>query len=564
MKKRLKKKIDKENTKKICKKLNGNLILASLIDQYKIKEENIEEFLNPKLENLNNPFLFNDMTKAVKRIKKAVEKNEKILIYGDYDADGNIATAILIHFFRKIGYKNVSYMIPSRLIDGYGISMDKILEIKEKNIDIIITVDCGIKNIEEIEELNRLNIDVILTDHHEPGEKIPNAYSIINPKVKGEKYPYKELSGSGVSFKLACAMNEKMKTKLSQKDINLLMLISSIGTIGDVMMLTGENRNIIKLSLDNLDRKNLPAGLKLLTDSYEILNEEIIAYYIVPKINSSGRMGEELGIKLLIEENEKNAKKILNELENLNNERKILTEKGFCDVDKIIQTEKLYQNDFIFVGKNDLHEGIIGIIASKVSEKYNRPVAIYTNKSKEKMVGSSRCNFQDVNIYNFLNKFNEYFTAFGGHDFAAGFSFKIKNEKVLKEKISKEKTKKEDKILEYNNELNLNEATLELVKSMEVLKPYGNSHDEPLFYFKDLFVKKIYEYPKITRIIFSQKIGYKTNLKTNEKVYLEKEITAISFKNINKLGLKENENVNIYASLRINSFRGNESLQLFI
>lgn len=564
MEKRLKKKIDKENTKKIFNKLNGNIILASLIDQYKIKEENLEEFLNPKLENLNNPFLFKDMEKAVERIKKAIEKNEHILIYGDYDADGNTATAILIHFFRKIGYKNISYITPSRLIDGYGLSMDKILEIKDENINLIITVDCGIKNIEEIEELKKINIDVILTDHHEQGENVPTAYAVINPKVKGEKYPYKELSGAGVSFKLVCAINKKMETKLSEEDMKMLLLIASIGTIGDVMPLTGENRDIIKLSLDNLDTKTFPSGLKLLTESYEKLNEEIIAYYIVPKINSSGRMGEELGINLLIEEDDKKAKEIFNKLENLNTKRKSLTEEGFLDIDKIIQKEKLYQNDFIFVGKNDLHEGVIGIIASKVSEKYNKPAAIYTNKNKEEMVGSSRCNFQDVNIYNFLNIFNKYFTAFGGHDFAAGFSFKIENEGVLKEKVSKEKTKKEEKVLEYNNELNLNEANLDLVKSMEILKPYGNSHEEPLFYFKNLFVKKIYEYPKLTRIIFSQKIGYKTNLKTNEKVYLEKEITAISFKNINKLGLKENENVNIYASLRINSFRGNESLQLFI
>ena len=553
--------INKENTKKISEALKGNIIIASIIDQAGIKYTDLEEYINPKMENLNSPFLFKDMEKAVKRIIESVDKKENILIYGDYDADGNTATAILIHFFRKIGHKNISYMIPSRLIDGYGISMDKISEIKEKNIDLIITVDCGIKNVDEIKKLNELGIDVILTDHHEQGDEIPDAFSVINPKVKKEKYPFKELSGAGVSFKLVSGINEKLNI-LSKKDIYILMLIASIGTIGDVMPLIKENRDIINICRKNLKINDLPNGLKELFIDYPNFNAEDIAYYIVPKINSSGRMGEEFAIKLLVEEDIFNAKKYKEKLEFLNEERKRLTEEGFLEIDKKIIEEKIYNNDYIFVGKENLHEGVIGIIASKVSEKYNKAVSIYTNKNNGEMVASSRCINQDVNIYNFLEKFKKYFTAFGGHDFAAGFSFKKEDEEKIKEIISKEKVLKEEKILKYNNVLNLNEISLDLVKSMEILKPFGNKNEEPIFLFKNLFVKNIVRYPKITKITFTQKVGHKINLKTKEKIYVEKEIDAISFKNLDDINI--GEEIDIYANLRINSFRGIENVQLFI
>lgn len=553
--------INKENTKKISEALKGNIIIASIIDQAGIKYTDLEEYINPKMENLNSPFLFKDMEKAVKRIIESVDKKENILIYGDYDADGNTATAILIHFFRKIGHKNISYMIPSRLIDGYGISMDKISKIKEKNIDLIITVDCGIKNVDEIKKLNKLGIDVILTDHHEQGDEIPDAFSVINPKVKKEKYPFKELSGAGVSFKLVSGINEKLNI-LSKKDIYILMLIASIGTIGDVMPLIKENRDIINICRKNLKINDLPNGLKELFIDYPNFNAEDIAYYIVPKINSSGRMGEEFAIKLLVEEDIFYAKKYKEKLEFLNEERKRLTEEGFLEIDKKIIEEKIYNNDYIFVGKENLHEGVIGIIASKVSEKYNKAVSIYTNKNNGEMVASSRCINQDVNIYNFLEKFKKYFTAFGGHDFAAGFSFKKEDEEKIKDLISKEKVLKEEKILKYNNVLNLNEISLDLVKSMEILKPFGNKNEEPIFLFKNLFVKNIVRYPKITKITFTQKVGHKINLKTKEKIYVEKEIDAISFKNLDDINI--GEEIDIYANLRINSFRGIENVQLFI
>lgn len=553
--------INKENTKKISEALKGNIIIASLIDQAGIKYIDLEEYINPKMENLNSPFLFKDMEKAVKRIIESVDKKENILIYGDYDADGNTATSILIHFFRKIGYKNISYMIPSRLIDGYGISMDKIAEIKEKNIDLIITVDCGIKNVDEIKKLNELGIDVILTDHHEQGDEIPDAFAVINPKVKKEKYPFKELSGAGVSFKLVSGINEKLNI-LSKKDIYILMLIAAIGTIGDVMPLVKENRDIINICRKNLKINDLPNGLKELFIDYPNFNAEDIAYYIVPKINSSGRMGEEFAIKLLVEEDIFYAKKYKEKLEFLNEERKRLTEEGFLEIDKKIIEEKIYNNDYIFVGKENLHEGVIGIIASKVSEKYNKAVSIYTNKNNGEMVASSRCTNQDVNIYNFLEKFKKYFTAFGGHDFAAGFSFKKEDEEKIKDLISKEKVLKEEKILKYNNILNLNEISLDLVKSMEILKPFGNKNEEPIFLFKNLFVKNIVRYPKITKITFTQKVGHKINLKTKEKIYVEKEIDAISFKNLEDINI--GEEIDIYANLRINNFRGIENVQLFI
>ena len=559
-------KINKENTIKISEKLSGNIILASLIDQMGVEYEKLDEYINPKYEDLIDPYLFNDMEKSVDRILKAMEKNENILIFGDYDADGNTAISVIFNFFKYIGYKNVKYILPNRLIDGYGMNMEKVNEIKKNNVDLVITVDCGIKNNEEIEELNKSKIDTIVTDHHEQGDVLPNSYSIINPKVKGEKYPYKDLSGSGVSFKLVTAINEKLEDekKIRKDKIYELMFTAIIGTIGDVMPLNGENRDMIKLAIKNINKENMLPGLKVLINNFDNLNEQDIAYYIVPKINSSGRMGEDIALSLLIEEDELEARKKGEELEKLNYKRKEETEKAFTEIEEIIKKDKLNEYEFILAGKENLHEGIIGIVAAMVSEKYKKPALIYTNKNDDEFVGSSRCVEQDVNIYNVLENISNNFTAFGGHDFAAGLSFEKAKENKMHDIFKKLEIEKLDKINEYNNELNLNEASIELLKSMEILRPYGNKNKEPKFLFRNLKVKNIMERPNFTKITFSQVVGYGINKVTNKKEAIEKEIDCISFKTLDKFKIKKDGLNNIFATLNLNTFRGNETLQLMI
>lgn len=559
-------KINKENTIKISEKLSGNIILASLIDQMGVEYEKLDEYINPKYEDLIDPYLFNDMEKSVDRILKAMEKNENILIFGDYDADGNTAISVIFNFFKYIGYKNVKYILPNRLIDGYGMNMEKVNEIKKNNVDLVITVDCGIKNNEEIEELNKSKIDTIVTDHHEQSDVLPNSYSIINPKVKGEKYPYKDLSGSGVAFKLITAINEKLEDekKISKDKIYELMFTAIIGTIGDVMPLNGENRDMIKLAIKNINKENILPGLKVLINNFDNLNEQDIAYYIVPKINSSGRMGEDIALSLLIEEDELEASKKGEELEKLNYKRKEETEKAFNEIEEIIKKDKLNEYEFILAGKENLHEGIIGIVAARVSEKYKKPALIYTNKNDDEFVGSSRCVEQDVNIYNVLENISNNFTAFGGHDFAAGLSFEKAKENKMHDIFKKLEIEKLDKINEYNNELNLNEASIELLKSMEILRPYGNKNKEPKFLFRNLKVKNIMERSNFTKITFSQVVGYGINKITNKKEAIEKEIDCISFKTLDKLNINKDGLNNIFATLNLNTFRGNETLQLMI
>lgn len=559
-------KINKENTIKISEKLSGNIILASLIDQMGVEYEKLDEYINPKYEDLIDPYLFNDMKKSVDRILKAMEKNENILIFGDYDADGNTAISVIFNFFKNIGYKNVKYILPNRLIDGYGMNMEKVNEIKKNNVDLVITVDCGIKNNEEIEELNKSKIDTIVTDHHEQGDVLPNSYSIINPKVKGEKYPYKDLSGSGVAFKLITAINEKLEDekKISKDKIYELMFTAIIGTIGDVMPLNGENRDMIKLAIKNINKENILPGLKVLINNFDNLNEQDIAYYIVPKINSSGRMGEDIALSLLIEEDELEARKKGEELEKLNYKRKEETEKAFNEIEEIIKKDKLNEYEFILAGKENLHEGIIGIVAARVSEKYKKPALIYTNKNDDEFVGSSRCVEQDVNIYNVLENISNNFIAFGGHDFAAGLSFEKAKENKMHDIFKKLEIEKLDKINEYNNELNLNEASIELLKSMEILRPYGNKNKEPKFLFRNLKVKNIMERSNFTKITFSQVVGYGINKITNKKEAIEKEIDCISFKTLDKLNINKDGLNNIFATLNLNTFRGNETLQLMI
>lgn len=562
----VKKIINKENTMEIAKKINKNIMISSFIDQMGIKSKDAVKYLNPTIRNLHDPFLFLDMEKAVDRIILAMEKNEKILIYGDYDADGNTATAILMLLFRYINYENVEYLIPNRIIDGYGISMNKIDEIKDKNISLVITVDCGIKNIKEIEALENLGIDVILTDHHEQGEEIPNAFAVINPKVKKEKYPFKDLAGAGVSFKLATAILEKTEMKLHEVKFWELMMLAAIGTIGDVMPLVDENRAIIKIAIKKYNeytkrmKENITFGLKNLIDTEKKLNEQEIAFYVVPKINASGRMGKEIAIEYILEKDPRNEIESYNKLHALNEKRKDITEKQTEEIIKLIDDEinKTKKTpEIIFAGKENLHEGIIGIIASKISEKYKCPAIIYTNKSESdtEMVASSRCTNQDVNLYNILDSIKDNFVAFGGHDFAAGFSFERKKEKKLKEKFNKIKIEKIEKSIEYNNVLNLKEASLELAKEMEDLRPYGNGNEEPVFLFKNLTIKQINSYPKVTRIVFEK----------NEKGQrFPEEIVGISFDTTENLNISKGKIVDVLGNLSINSYNGFESVQIMI
>lgn len=562
----LKKRINKENTMEIAKNTNKNIMIASFIDQMGIKSDNVHKYLNPTIEDLYDPFLFLDMEKAVDRIILAMEKNEKILIYGDYDADGNTATAILMLLFRYINYENVEYLIPNRIIDGYGISMNKIDEIKSKNINLVITVDCGIKNIKEIEALKNLGIDVVLTDHHEQGEEIPDAFAVINPKVKKEKYPFKDLAGAGVSFKLASAILKKTKIKLDEVKFLELMMLAAIGTIADIMPLVDENRAIIKLAIKKYNeytekkKSEITFGIKNLIDTGKKLNEQEIAFYVVPKINASGRMGEEIAIEYILEKDSEKEIESFNKLHALNEKRKDITNQQTEEIISLIENEikkKKNKPEIIFAGKENLHEGIIGIIASKISEKYKCPAIIYTNKSQSdtEMVASSRCTNQDVNLYNILDDIKDDFVAFGGHDFAAGFSFETKNEKKLKEKFEKMTIEKIEKSIKYNNTLNLKETNLNLAKEMEALRPYGNGNEEPIFLFKNLNIKQINSYPKVTRIVFQK----------NEKGQrFPEEIVGISFDTKENLGVDQGKTVNVLGNLSINSYNGFESVQIMV
>ncbi|WP_122639187.1 single-stranded-DNA-specific exonuclease RecJ [Romboutsia sp. Marseille-P6047] len=519
-------------------------------------EKDSEIFMNPSLDYLRDPFLMKDMKKSVERIQKAIENKENIFIYGDYDVDGVSSTSILYLYFDSINYP-VSYYIPNRLEEGYGINEEAIRKIHEQGCNLIISVDCGITSVKEVDIANELGIDVIITDHHECQSEIPNAFAVINPKQEDCHYPFDMLCGCGVAFKLIQALTPPDVFKESMYDY---LEITTLATICDIVPLVDENRIIVKNGLKLMkEGKNL--GLRELIKICGVDTEKIgsshIGFSIGPRINASGRLGYSyLGVQLFTTKSEYEANEIARTLEEKNNERQMIEAKMYHEAEEIIKSNERYENDKVLVIANEhWQHGIIGIVASKLTEKYYKPTILLTIEDG-RASGSAR-SIKGFSIFDALMSCKDLLEKFGGHEQAAGLSLDASNVDTLRDEVNKIADYNltfEDMIENIKVEFELEEdkVSLDLVDELHKLEPFGLSNPSPRFIMRNLVLDDIFTLGK-----------NKQHLKLN--VYNENTYECIGF---NRAHLKANFNpgdkVDLLFQLDENNYMGNRTVQLLL
>ncbi|MBE5741285.1 MAG: single-stranded-DNA-specific exonuclease RecJ [Clostridiales bacterium] len=443
-------------------------------------QDKLKNFLNPSLTDLNDPFLFENMKEAVELIERHIANNSSILVFGDYDVDGISASAILIKYFTSIGVK-VSNFMPNRYEDGYGLTIDSINKICEKEKpDLIVTVDCGITAVEEVRYIQSLGIDVLVTDHHERAETLPDCL-IINPKVS-ETYPFKSLCGAGVALKLVQAL-------AGLNTASQYLPICAIATIADIVELFEENRSIVALGIKNISK--LPQGvLKLMHECG--LNENCkasdIAFKLAPKINASGRMGSaETSLQLYLEENPSVIKKLCTQILSYNNQRQQLCDKVYNDVTSELKRMDIFRVSAIVMSSAEWDSGILGIVSARIAEEYHRPTFLFSQVGDE-LVGSCR-SVNGVNVHTLLSSMSHLLTKFGGHPMAAGLTLKVDkyDEFVrLTNAYVDENLNKSDFLptKSFDFMLDESEITLKFVEDIDRLEPCGHKNPRPIFNFK--------------------------------------------------------------------------------
>lgn len=545
-----------------------NSKVLQILYNRKINQEDFEKFLNPEYEDLLNPFLFNDMEKVIKRVKKAVENQEKILIYGDYDVDGVTGSVILYETFKKIlKVKDIEVYLPHREKEGYGLNQEVCKYIKNSDFSLVITIDCGITNNEEIKYLKDKGIDTIIMDHHLPPKNLPPAYAILNPKLKTENYPFKDLSACGVGFKfvqglLSILKNSENKIKLEAFEKWHLDLVA-ISIIADMMPLLGENRILTKFGLIVLN-KTKRKGLRELIKKAGINLGEIecwtIGYIIAPRLNAAGRVNHaNSAFKLLILEDENEIKKLVEELEQSNKLRQKLTDEITQEVLLQLKKEKKETQKFLIASQNPEGKkwplGVIGLVAGKISKIYFKPTIILGYQA-EKWIGSGR-SIPGFDIVKTIKHCEEYILKLGGHKSACGFT--LKQNIIIKEFIQKLENIANEKIDEnllipkifIDCELEFNEI-FNLIQELKKLSPFGIGNEEPIFITKNveilgkekigqdnqhlkLVLKKDNQ---ILKGIFFNNSNFDENLETNQKIDIAYYITESEWNGFSEVYLK--------------------------
>ncbi|MDD5432150.1 MAG: single-stranded-DNA-specific exonuclease RecJ [Candidatus Omnitrophica bacterium] len=475
-------------------KLSSELKISKVIAQLLINRsiQNVEEarkFLQPNPKNLHDPFSFHGMEKAVSIIRKAIKNKEKIMVFGDYDVDGITAAALVKETIMKLGGDCLHYL-PHRIKEGYGLSKDIANIVKEKKVKLLITVDCGTSNHGQIEELRHLGIEVVITDHHEQSSMhLPCASSIINPKTKASSYKFRDLAGVGVAYKLCQALTEKMLLD----DLDLV----SLGTIADSVSLTGENRIFAKEGLKRFPQTKRE-GLRSLIRNAGIENKKFTSTYIsfilAPRINASGRMDSaELSLKLLMAKDREEADELAKALESFNRKRQQVESKILEEAQDLIEKEVNFkEHKIIVIAKEDWHQGVLGIVASKLADRFYRP-AIVISLSENLCKGSAR-SIKNFHLFEALVDCKDLLDTFGGHSHAAGLLISKANIDDFRKSINKLANQKlvlEDLLpsIDIDVDLPLSDLNEKLVLQLEALEPFGMANPEPLFFTRNLKVK---------------------------------------------------------------------------
>ena len=509
----------------------------------------VKKYFSDEYEEGYDPFLMHDMQKAVDRINEAIENEEKILVYGDYDADGITSTVLLVETLISMG-ANVSSYIPNRFEEGYGPNKEAFTKIIDSGITLIITVDNGIAGVEEVDLANELGCDVIVTDHHKIQDTIPNAYAIIHPEHPEGNYPFKRLAGVGVAFKLAHALLEIFP--------DFLLDLVAIGTIADMVSITDENRIFVKQGLE-LINEDPRIGLKMLLELSGIdtkIDEQTVGFYIAPKLNSIGRMDSaKLGLTFLMAEEPVTARALAEQIEQYNIQRKQVTEDIVKDVISKIENSEKKQKNVIMVS-GEYHEGVLGIVASNIVEKYQKPVFIM-NEKEGVLKGSARSIF-DFNIYIAMNKISDLFLAFGGHTLAAGFSFEKSNFEKIEEFLDNEFEEfKQNNDLKANKNIDivtsLEDISYQFLNSLDALKPYGMDFEKPTVLIENAMVlNKAYfgSEKQYLRLTIADEVGNLDCITFKDSVTFEK--------------VEKNDIIDLLCTIDKNNFNGRTKLQAHI
>lgn len=448
--------------------------------------ETIDKFLHPKMSDLEDPFDMLDMDKAVDRLLTALRENEKIMVYGDYDVDGITATSLLYLILNKLGAQ-VAYYLPNRLVEGYGLSIDGIDYAASEGATLIVSVDTGVTAVEEVEYARSKGIDCLLTDHHEPGETLPKPIALVNPKQKECTYTCADLSGVGVAFKLAQALYRRLQQ--DERELEEHLDLVALGTSADIVPLTGENRILTKYGIKQISRTTKP-GLKSLAFVSGLMGKEIgtgqVVFILAPRINAIGRLGDAaMAIKLLTTKDERLAAEIARTLDKENQRRKNIDEKTLNEaLEQIRQNVDLENDKAIILASEGWHQGVIGIVASRLVEKYHLPTIMLAIDGDEAK-GSAR-SIPGFHLYNALKECEPLLLRFGGHKYAAGLTIKPENIEQFREsmkEVSKRLLTTDDLIakLYIDSEIELSEINGTLLDTLETFAPFGPQNMRPVF-----------------------------------------------------------------------------------
>ncbi len=549
---------DKQLVEKLRKELNISTPIANMLVQRNITTfEEAKEFFRPSLDNLHNPFLMQDMETAVERLNLALKNNEKILVYGDYDVDGTTSVALVYSFLREI-HKNIDYYIPDRYNEGYGISFVGIDYAAENNCSLVIALDCGIKANKKVDYAREKNIDFIICDHHTPGAEIPDAVAVLDPKRRDCQYPYKELSGCGVGFKLLQAIT--IKNDYSTENLWEYLDLVAVSIASDIVAITGENRILAHYGLKQINSKPR-IGLKALISNSALDDKELsisdVVFNIGPQLNAAGRITTgKNAVKLLIEQDHEYASELALKIKIDNETRKNL-DKSITDeaLAMIANSTELQNRKSTVLYKNDWHKGVVGIVASRVIEHHYKPTIILT-ESKGRATGSAR-SVAGFDLYSAIDACSDLLESFGGHKHAAGLTLKIENiEKFTQQfeyQVSKSITNEQllPKIT-IDNVLNFSDINAKFYKIIRQFAPFGPGNMSPIFASKNV------RNSGYSRVVGQTKEHVKFDIINRENIRL----LGIGFSMADKFPIIEKHEFALCYSIEENEFMGKTSLQL--
>ena len=547
-----------DDVESLSKSININYQLSTILLQRGISDfESAKKFFRPTLDQLHDPFLMKDMGQAVERVKKAIDQNEKILVYGDYDVDGTTSVS-LVYSYLKSFYANCEFYIPDRYSEGYGVSEAGIIWAEENAFTLIIALDLGVKASDMVKLANHKGIDFIICDHHMPGDSIPNAVAVLDPKRTDCDYPFKELSGCGIGFKLLQAFARKYR---KEEEIYEYIDLVAVSIASDIVPINGENRILAHYGLQKLNQNPLP-GLKALKDIAAIksdLDISGVVFTLGPRINAAGRVAHAKGaVELLISKTEEEANELAEKINLKNDLRREfdvnITEEAIAMIEGD-ETMRNAKSTVLF--KNTWHKGVIGIVAARCVEKYYRPTVILT-ESNEKITGSAR-SVKDFDLYEAITRCSDLLDKFGGHKYAAGLTmdpsnlvaFRQRFEEVVASTLTEEM---KTPVIEIDLPISFDALTSKFNSILKQMAPFGPENHKPVFEAKDVYVLN-------SLTTFKDKhLRFTAAQEGNDAVF-----NAVGFDMMESYSrMAAGERFRIAYTLEENSFNGNTSLQLRI